>query len=415
LDFKKIRDYILSDKVFMTIVIIFIITMAIVTCIREGKDLKVGLFGVTQVLHQRSPYDNPTDTNRPIFRYAPGFTILQAPFLLTSKLVGPFEFEYILPSVFLWYLAEIIALLGSVILILKLIPAPSHETASRNLRISVILAMPLVAYELSNCQNKLMALAFVLLAVYMFEKKKEFLSAVFLSIALTIYIPLLFFAFYFIVRSRGRYMISLALAAVAVFLVIPSLIWGIDFNNFLLKDWYIRCLKPFFMTTSYATYMELRASSQSLPSAVARIFVSGKDMPYKYLISPTTLHILIRMLSTTILVISLLAVWRRLKPRSLGLSYALFLPLALIMPSYCIWYTWAWLFVIYYATLNYLSYRDIAKEDRKLLTATFIILLVSSYSIAIGPLNHISVMFWGTLLYWGSVAAVLIRNRKAAA
>jgi len=405
----------LSDKVFLSIMIIFIVTMAIVTCVREGKDLKVGLFGVTQVLKGQSPYDNPTDTNRPIFRYAPAFTILQSPFLLTSKLVGPFEFKDILPSVFLWYLAEIIAFLGSVILILKLIPAPSRETAKRNLRISIILAMPLVAYELSNCQNKLMALALVLLAVYMFEKNRHFLSAIFLSVALTIYIPLSFFAFYFLIRSRGKYLISLALGGLTVFFVVPSIMWGIDFNNFLLKSWYIRCLKPFFMTTSYATYMELRASSQSLPSAVARLFVSGKSMPYKYLITPEALHILIRVLSTTVLAISLFAVWRRLKPKLLGLSYALFLPLALIMPSYCIWYTWAWLFVLYFATLNYLSYHDIAKKDRKLLRCAFVILLASSYSIAIPALNHISVMFWGTVFYWGSVAAVLIRNREAAA
>lgn len=415
MDFKKIWNYILSDKAFLAIAIIFIITMAVVTCVREGKDLKVGLFGVTQVLQAQSPYDNPTDANRPIFRYAPAFTILQSPFLLTSKLVGPFEFEHILPSVFLWYLAQIIALLGSAVLLLKLIPAPSHETAKRNLRISMILAMPLIAYELSNCQNKLMALFFVLMAVYMFEKKREFLSAVFLSIALTIYIPLFFFAFYFLIRSRGKYLISFALGAAMVFLVIPSIVLGIDFNNFLLRDWYIRCLKPFFMTTSYATYMELRASSQSLPSAVARLFVYGKGMPYKYLITPEALHILIRILSTTILAISLFAVWKRLKPKLLGLSYALFLPLALITPSYCIWYTWAWLFVLYFAALNYLSYRDIAKEDRKLLKCAFAILLVSSYSIAIGPLNYISVMFWGTVIYWGSVAAVIIRSEKVRA
>ena len=116
----------LSDKIFIGIVAIFIITMAIVTCVREGKDLKVGLFGVEQMLHRQSPYDNPTDANRPIFRYAPGFTILQAPFLLTSKMIRPFEFEHILPSVFFWYLTEILALFLSVFLMVKLIPAVSN-------------------------------------------------------------------------------------------------------------------------------------------------------------------------------------------------------------------------------------------------------------------------------------------------
>jgi hypothetical protein len=117
----------LPDKLFIGIAAIFIVTMAIVTCVREGKDLKVGLFGVEQMIHRQSPYDNPTDANRPIFRYAPGFTLLQAPFLMTSRMTGPYEFDHILPSVLAWYLAEILALLVSVLFILKLIPAPSGE------------------------------------------------------------------------------------------------------------------------------------------------------------------------------------------------------------------------------------------------------------------------------------------------
>jgi len=400
----------LSDKIFIGIIAIFIIMMAIITGIREGKDLKVGLFGVEQMLHRQSPYDNPTDANRPIFRYAPAFTILQAPFLLMSKMTAPFEFEHILPSVMLWYIFEILALSLSVFLIVKLIPAASEEIAMRNLKVSIILAMPLIAYELSNSQNKLIALAFLLLAVYLFEKNKQFLSAVFLSIAMTIYIPLAFFAFYFIFRSRGRYIANLILGGLVVFIVVPTMVWGMDYNNFLLRDWYVRCLKPFFMTKSYATYMELRPSSQSLPSAIARIFVAGRSAPYKYSISPEALHILIRICSTSILAISLLTVWRRVKPRLLGLSYSVFLPLALITPSYCIWYTWAYLFVLYFATLNYISYPDVKKGQKVILAIALTVLLISSYSIAIGPLNNISVMFWGTLFYWGCVAGVVLKN-----
>ena len=401
------------NRVFLLIITIFIITMAIVVCVREGKDLKVGLFGVEQMLQRKSPYDNPTDINRPIFRYAPGFTLLQAPFLLTSRMTGPYEFEHITPSVLSWYLAGTIAFLLSILLMARLIPASSRETGIRNLKVSVLLALPLVAYELSNSQNKLIALAFVMLAIYMFERKRHFLSAIFLSLALTVYIPLSFFAFYFIFRSRGRYIVNMILGGLMVFIIVPSLIWGIDYNNFLLKDWYLRCLKPFFMTTSYATYMELRPSSQSLPSALARIFVSGRSAPYKYSIPPEVLHILIRVFSTTILAISLASVWRRVKPRLLGLSYAVFLPLALIMPSYCIWYTWAWIFVLSFATLNYMSYPDIGKKEKAVLKVALAVLLASSYSCAIGPLNNISVMFWGTLFYWACVAAVVIKNAKA--
>lgn len=410
MDFRKIGRYFLSDKTFVFIIAIVIITMAIVTCYRGGKDIKVGLYGVEQMLQRQSLYDNPMDLNRPIFRYAPGFTILQAPFFLTSKMTAPYEFDNIIPSVFGWYLASVLAFLLSLLMIMKLIPAESREASMRNLKLSVYMALPLVAYELSNSQNKLIALAFALLAVYMFEKKRNFLSAIFLSIALTIYIPLFFFALYFIFRSRGKYIVSFILGFLAVFIVVPSFIWGIDYNNFVLKDWFVRCLKPFFMTTSYDTYMELRPSSQSLPSALGRIFVWGQTTPYKYLISPEAIHILIRVLSGSIFIISILTVWRKMKPRLSGLSYTVFLSLALITPSYCIWYTWAYLFVFYYAALNYLSYRDIPANDKKILTAALAILFISSYSIAIMPLNHISVMFFGTLFFWTAAAYVLIKN-----
>ena len=410
---KKAWEFILNDKVFITIIAIFIITTAVVTCVREGKDLKVGLYGVVQMLHRQSLYDNPTDTNRPIFRYAPGITILQAPFLMMSEPAGPYEFKHILPSVFSWYLFEILAFLLSVFLIMKLFPAASAGIGRRNLKISILLAMPLIAYELSNSQNKLVALAFILLAIYMFEKDKQFLSAVFLSLAVTVYIPLAFFSLYFILRSRGIYIVNLILGGLVIFIVVPSAVWGIDYNNFALKDWYTQCLKPFFLTTSYATYMELRPSSQSLPSAIARIFVSGRHPPYKYLISPQALHILIRFFSTTILVISALAAWRRVKPKLSGLSYMVFLPLALITPSYCIWYTWAWSFVLCFAVLNYISYPGVTAGEKKILAAAVIVLIVATYSIAIGPLNNISVMFWGTLFYWACVTAVVLKGEKA--
>ena len=409
---NKVWEFILSEKVFPIVVVLLIIVMAVVTVVREGKDIKVGLYGVTQMLARQSPYDNPTDANRPIFRYAPAFTILQAPFLLTSRATGPYEFEGILPSVFFWYVAEIIALLGSVFVLMRLIPAVSAAAAKRNMRISIILALPLIAYELSNCQNKLIALAFLLFAVYMFEKKRYFLSSILLSLALTIYIPLAFFVFYFIFRSRGKYIVSLILGGLAVFVIAPSLIWGIEYNNFLLKDWYMRCLKPFILTKSYATYMELRPSSQSLPSAIARIFISGAAAPYKYVIPPEAIHILIRICSTTVLAVSLATVWRRLRPRLLGISYAVFLPLALITPSYCIWYTWAYLFVLYFAALNYISYPDVAPDERRLVKFAVGILLVTSYSIAVGPLNNISVMFWGTLFFWGAAVAVILKNMR---
>ena len=67
---------------------------------------------------------------------------------------------------------------------------------------------------------------------------------------------------------------------------------------------------------------------------------------------------------------------------------------------------------MYFATLNYISYPDVGKEEKVFLSVALAVLLVSSYSIAIMPLNNISVMLWGTLFYWGSISAILLKNAK---
>jgi hypothetical protein len=396
--------------VFLAIALVFVVILAVVTCYRGGKDLKVGLYGVEQVLQKHSPYDNPTDPKRPIFRYAPAFTILQRPFLLKSKMTVPFEFDNIAPSILMWYFAEIIALIISALILLKLIPAPSRDIGLRNLLVSFLLAMPLIAYELVNCQNKIIALAFILAGIYLFEKKKYFLSSVLFNLAVIVYIPLIFFIIYFVLRGRIKYALAFISAFLLIFIIIPSVVLGYSFNNFLLKDWFVRCLKPFSFTISYATYLELRISSQSLPSAIGRLFVSGLAADYRYAISPSTIHMIIRFFSASIIIFTIFASWKRQRPAASGLIYSIFLILALLLPSYCLWYTWAWLFVVYFAVLNYTAFPEVSALQKKILFGAAFILLMGSYSSAVKFLNTISVLFWSTVIFWAGSVAILLKN-----
>lgn len=407
---KKILD---SNIIFGAIIIIFIFSLFAVTAHRDGKDLRVGLFGVEQVLHKKSPYDNPTDRDRPLFRYAPGFAILQYPFLLQSKMVSPFKFKDIALSIQAWYWAEILALLLSAVILLKIIPAPSPETGIRNLKAAFLLALPLIGYELANCQNKLIALFFMLLSIYLFERKKLFLSAVSHAIAMTIYIPLVFFAAYFVLRRRWQYLVHLAAACILIFLVVPSFIFGFEFNNYLLKEWFVRTLKPFFLTTSYESYIDLRASSQSLPSAVGRLLGFGRTWQFYYLIPPLFIHIIIRAFSALIGILSCLAIWNQRKEISRGLGYAIFFILPLVLPQYCLYYTWSWLFVIYFAVFNYMSFSEVPSGKKKFLLIAAAVLLLSSYSITIRVLNRFSVLFLGTMWFWGAITHTLISEKKA--
>jgi hypothetical protein len=373
--------------------------------------LKVGLFGVEQVLQKKSPYDNPTDSNRPLFRYAPGLTILQYPYLLQSKMTSPFRFEDITPSVQAWYWTEILALVFSAMILLKIIPSPSTEMSIRNLKISFLLALPLIGYELANGQNKIIALFFMLLAIFLFEKNRLFLSALSYALALTVYIPLLFFVFYFLLRKKKHFIINFVLAVILIFFVFPSIAFGVKFNDYLLKEWFRRTLKPFFLATSYESYIDLRPSSQSLPSAAGRLFSFGKTWQFQYMIPPSLIHIIIRVFSALLFLFSCLAVWNQPKIIFRGLGYAIFLLLALILPQYCIYYAWSWLFAFYFAIFNYISYPEVSLGRKKFFLVTTVVLLVSSYSIAIHALNHFSILFLVTTWLWAGIAAVLISEK----
>jgi hypothetical protein len=254
----------------------------------------------------------------------------------------------------------------------------------------------------------------MLLAIYLFEKDRHFLSAASFAVTITIYVPLVFFIVYFILRKKWWYIVHFAAALILVFVVLPSLIFGFEFNNYLLKDWFMRTLKPFFLTISYASYIDLRASSQSLPSAVGRLLSFGKTWQFYYLIPPLFIHIIIRICSTLILLFSFLAVWNQRKEISRGLGYAIFLILPLVLPQYCLYYTWSWLFVIYFAVFNYLSYPEVPAGKKRFLLIATIILLLSSYSIAIRPLNRLSALFLGTMWFWGVIVYNLISEKVQA-
>ena len=403
-----------SDLSFAGTILIFIVVLAYSACVRGGRDLKVFLFGSVQVLQQKSPYENPQDPSRPIYRYAPFYAAMQMPFLLKSQMFAPYEFNNFYPSILLWYIIKILALFLISVMLLRLIPSTSKDISWRNLKISILISLPFIGYELSNSQNKLIALFFILGAVFLFENDKLLFSSLLFCLALVIYIPLLSFAFYFVLRRKKGFILKFVLAAIAVFFVLPAIAFGPKFSFYLFKQWYLLTLKPFFFPSSYASYIDLRGSSQSLPSAVGRVFVSGKTGAFHYLISPLAIHIIIRLISVTAVLASCFVAWKGYKDNWQGFNYSIFLILALILPQYCIYYTWAWMLVFYFALLNFLSFPEVPKREKIILSVAGLVSYVSFCSIGIHKLNHISFMSWGTVLLWLALIICPVRRIKYA-
>ncbi|MDD4879756.1 MAG: glycosyltransferase family 87 protein [Candidatus Omnitrophica bacterium] len=400
---------------FWSAVSIAVIVTGVSLSMRGGRDLKVGLYGVDQVMHGKSPYDNISDVNRPLFRYAPGMTILQYPFMLKSKMaefspVEPLAFEGMLPSIFAWYLAELAAVALSGLILLRLIPSRTKEEGRRNLKISLLLAFPFLLYELANSQNKLIALFFLLTALLLFKEKRNFFSAVYFCLALTVYSPLLVFILYFIIKSRGRFIPSFVAGVFVIFFLVPSAVFGIGFNNYLLGEWFDRAIKPFSAASSYVNYLDMRVSNQSLPGAVGRLLAPGGTDDFRYLVSPELIHLIIRALSAVIVLFSCIAAWKNPKEASQGLLYPVFLMLALLLPQYCIYYTWGWTFVFYFAVLNYAGRAEAPEAGGKSLLMASSALFISTCLVFVPVFKSISLISWATLVLWALMIKILIRQ-----
>ena len=409
--FMKERHF---NILFIVVVIIFIVSVGSSLTLRGGRDLKVGLFGVVQTLHHKSPYEHIRDPERPLFRYAPGLTLLQRPFLLTSVQTGACDFDGMFPSIMAWHAFILCTLAASGKLLLKLIPAATPSMALRNLKISFLLASPFIGYELCNSQNKLLALFFVLMSVWLFEEKRHLFSAIFLNLAMTVYIPLAPFSVYFILRSKGRYFFPFLLGVLIVFGLVPSLFWGFDFNWYLLQDWYNKCLDPFLGTV---VLKDFRASSQSLPSAIIRMLIVGDSYNFCCMIPPQALAQIIRYTSFLMILFSCLAVLRPPAERTRGLSYSIFFILALMIPTYCVYYTWAWLFVFYLAVLNYISFPDTPASYKRLLLNLGAVQFLGSFLMWAYFFKFYSFLGWSTLFLWAGMVGVLIseaiKNQKS--
>ncbi|MBF0572043.1 MAG: glycosyltransferase [Candidatus Omnitrophica bacterium] len=404
--FSHLRRMLDSNVLFIVLLAVFVSITAIVLYHRDGKDLKVGLYAVSQVIQKKSPYVNPNDPARPIFRYAPGVTILEHPFFLKTKVIGPYKLVNTRPSIYAWFLAEILALLGSAWFLFKLVPAVSQPISLRNLKLSFVLALPLIIYEVLNSQNKLIALFFMLAAIFLFEKRRPAWSALCFNIALTIYVALLPFLFFFLIRDR-RYIINFIIAVLIVFFLVPTLIFGFDFNIFLLREW-MQSLHSFFNTNSYMTYVDLRRSSQSIPSVVGRIFVTGHTGHFTEFIAPVFIHIIIRGISLAVFLYSCFAIWYKPKEAMRGLTYVIFLILALILPQYCVYYTWAYLFVFYFAVFNYVSYPDVPFYHKRGLLVLTSVLCIASYMIVFHCFSYYSMLFWATITFWAGITTILL-------
>ena len=86
--------------------------------------------------------------------------------------------------------------------------------------------------------------------------------------------------------------------------------------------------------------------------------------------------------------------------------------LALIIPLYCIYYTWAWLFVIYFFVLNYTTSPGAPNTEKKVLLVLTSIMFLSTCLIGVTILKRNSFIFWATFILWLVIANGIQEGRR---
>lgn len=412
-----------SNSAFMVLISLFVIVVGVVSIVRGGNDIKVDIFGAKEVQAGRSPYFNPTHPERTIYRYAPPFALMMYPFLAVNKIFGitlsradlniSFNYNNITVALVTFYIVKVLMLAGIAYLLLTAMPARCRGKGMNNFKIAFMLASPFIAYELVNNQNKIMALFFLILALALFERSRPWLSGIFFNLAIAIYIPLAAFIIYFLKYKRS-YILIFFVTALIVFMVIPSLIVGFDYNNYLMKEWYERCLKPFFLSNSYSGYVvELRKNSQSLPSAVGRMFCERIPGSINYRISPASIGAIVKILSMLLVLLSILAVWLSSK-REKGLQISVLLILSLLLPSYCLVYTWAYFLIIYFFMFDYISNSGAGDIIRKVFLGSGAGIFLAALLMTVEKTFYMSLLCWVTVALWACLVYAMFKSRTEA-
>jgi hypothetical protein len=417
----KITKIINSNTAFAVLVALFFVIVGIASVVRQGNDIKVDIYGAEEVQAGRSPYYNPHQPERTIYRCAPPFALMMYPFLAVNKLFGvelsradfsaAFNYNNITLTIIAFYTAKALMFVATLYMLLGLFPPKDRQRSIVNLKIAFLLSSPFIAYELVNNQNKLMALFFLMLALFFFERSRPWLSGIFFNMAMVIYIPLAVFMLYFL-RYKKSYILMFLAGALVVFILLPSLIIGFDRASQLTLEWYQRCLKPFFFSGAYSEFMiELRKNSQSLPSAVGRMFCSRMpDGSLNYRISPQSIGLIIKILSALLVLSSMLGIWFSSK-KAAGLQVSALLLLSLLLPSYCLVYTWAYLAVVYFYMLDYVDNRRSGDIVKRLFLWSGAAIFAATVLMAVEATFYISLICWVTAVLCACLVFAMFKER----
>ncbi|MBI1871153.1 MAG: DUF2029 domain-containing protein [Chlamydiae bacterium] len=391
----------------------FWIVLGIVIYFRHGSDFDIFYKGAHAIIFGYSPYYlDPGEVFTP-FRYPPSFALLFSPLALLPQGVAKE----------IWYAMNVFSFILTMILLWKMRKGwgLSEKEGVRSFLIAFLLSLPFIVYHLSVGQSKLFMLFFLVASFYAVEKGKDFWGGLCLIISVVIYFPLILFILFFFLKRNFKFLFGVVLGIVLWFYILPSFFFGIKGNILFLKEWYQTLVGPYLAhpeSFGHESSGILKLSSQSLPSAFARLFSvqpGGRWSLYLHenLIdfSPRTLHFLLKGISYMMIGLSSLVLLGKRGPHVRLLEYSLFLILAFLLPSYSLTYNWALLFVPYLGLLSYME-GTVNPKGRCFARMVGGLSVLASFSVISDFLRAISGLFWGTFILWLGILLIVLFTPK---
>jgi len=211
-------------KIVLAIVLLLFFSVFLKNSLQKMNDFKVTHRAAARVLKGENLYN--WQDGHYVYKYSPFFAFLVAPF-------GLIPFTH---AKFLWMVLMVAALLG-VLKMGKYLVMNRRSPPQFFYLLSILLTAKFLLREIELGQTDFFQLLFIFSFFILLEKRKELWGGLFLALSVFIKLTPLIIVPYLIYKKRFRALFW-SFVFILAFFSLPSLIYGLNGNVGLLKDWY---------------------------------------------------------------------------------------------------------------------------------------------------------------------------------
>ena len=314
-------------------------------------------------------------------------------------------------SAMLWCTVNICLYLGINAVIMAIIARSQPERKTFSYFIAPLLTLVLLADNLYLGQTNIFPFLFTCCSLFAYQRKKDFLSGLLLSVAVAYKVTPILFAFHYVLRGRIRALAGMVVGLIVCLLVVPSFYFGPAKSVQYVTQWGSLVVMPFVKGESIKTKtVNWDYMNQSLEGAIHRhltpygkIVFGGmhKVVDPAFLNMKQAAKLAVAIKALLLLVIAwVMYKYRNAKERSFPFEISLiFMAIFYISPVTWISY---YIFILfpYAVAVNEIIRRPRGEAGRRLLTVgLWAAMLISAFSLT-PTLQSYSFLFIGNAIFF---------------